>query len=513
MGQRVLLRGARIYSPAAPDATALLMDDGVISWLGADDDAPADVDKTMDLDGALVTPAFVDAHVHVTDTGVTLSGLDLSTARHRRDVYDLVGRHAAGQAPDAVILGHGWDESRWADPTPPTSHELQRAAAGRRVYLSRADVHSCVVSSSLLAAAKPGTAGYDPDGWLTRDSHHEVRAIALASVGATQRRDAQRRALKHAAAMGVAAVHECGGPEISSEDDFTGLLALAGSERLPEVYGYWGELGAAAKARDLGAIGAAGDLFADGALGSRTAHLRQPYTDQPDLCGHGYLTANQVADHLVACTEHELQGGFHAIGDAALATVVAGFALAAGRVGLDRLRQRRHRVEHVEMVDKKLIGGLVEFGVIASVQPVFDWRWGGTDRLYATRLGVDRALAANPFGSMTGVGVTLAFGSDSPVTPVDPWSAVFAAVFHRNPTQRLSVRQAFAAHTRGGWRAVHKDNDGVLAPGAPATLAAWDWDGDLLRGLPVLSDEPGRAAKPRCRLTVLRGAPIHWTSP
>ncbi|GIJ56586.1 amidohydrolase [Virgisporangium aurantiacum] len=512
------MRGARIFSPAAPDATALLMDDGVISWLGADADAPA-ADKTMDLDGALVTPAFVDAHVHVTDTGVTMQGLDLAATRSRADVLDRLARHAAGQAPDAVVLGHGWDESRWPDPTPPRPAELDRAAAGRRVYLSRADVHSCVVSTALLAAANPATPGHDPGGWLTRDAHHEVRAVALGSLGPTQRRDAQRHALKQAARAGVAAVHECGGPEISSEDDFTGLLALAGpdsagTERLPEVYGYWGELGAAKKARDLGALGAAGDLFADGALGSRTAHLREPYTDEPDRCGHGYVTANQVAAHLVECTENELQGGFHAIGDAALATVVAGFALAAGKVGLDRLRARRHRVEHVEMVDKRLIGGLVEFGVIASVQPVFDWRWGGTDRMYATRLGVDRALAANPFGSMAGVGVTLAFGSDSPVTPVDPWSAVYAAVFHRNPTQRLSVRQAFAAHTRGGWRAVHRDAEGVLAPGAPATLAAWDWNGDLLRGLPVFSDDPDAPThdKPRCRLTVLRGTPIHWTS-
>ncbi|WP_203933180.1 amidohydrolase [Virgisporangium ochraceum] len=506
MGQTVLLSNGRVYSPADPDATALLIDDGLITWLGTDDDAPA-ADRTIDLDGALVTPAFVDAHVHVTDTGITLQGLDLAQTRTRGDLLDRLARHAADQAPDAVVLGHGWDESRWPDPTPPTPAELDRAARGRRVYLSRADVHSCVVSSALLRAADPATPGFGTDGWLRRDAHHEVRTIALGSLSATQRRDAQRTALRHAARAGVAAVHECGGPTISSEADFTELLKLGGTDRLPEVHGYWGELGAAAKARDLGAVGAGGDLFADGALGSRTAHLRQPYTDEPATTGHGYLTANQVAAHLVGCTEQDLQGGFHAIGDAALGTVLAGFALAAARVGVDRLRARRHRVEHAELVDKKLIGGLVEFGVVASVQPAFDWRWGGTDRMYAARLGADRALTANPFASMTGVGVTLAFGSDSPVTPIDPWATVYAAVFHRNPTQRLSVRQAFAAHTRGGWRAVHRDADGVLAPGAPATLAAWTYDGDLHRGLPAFTDAP---VKPTCRLTTLRGTVLHW---
>src|SRR5262249_11397857 len=154
------------------------------------------------------------------------------------------------------------------------------------------------------------------------------------------------------------------------------------------VYGYWGELGAVAKARELGATGAGGDLYADGALGSQTAHLRSPYADHADSgCGFGYLTADQVAGHLVACTEAGLQGGFHAIGDRAIGTVLAGFGLAAARVGLARLRDARHRVEHLEILDKALIAGLVEFGVVASVQPAFDRLWGGEDGMYALRLG------------------------------------------------------------------------------------------------------------------------------
>ena len=134
-----------------------------------------------------------------------------------------------------------------------------------------------------------------------------------------------------------------------SEADFTGLLALSAASGLPEVYGYWGELMGAAKARELGAVGAGGDLYADGALGARTAHLREPYLDgDRDGCGHGYLTAEQVRDHLLDCAAHGVQGGFHAIGDAAIATVLAGFAAAArsgwawsgcGRPAPDRARR------------------------------------------------------------------------------------------------------------------------------------------------------------------------------
>jgi predicted amidohydrolase YtcJ len=254
----------------------------------------------------------------------------------------------------------------------------------------------------------------------------------------------------------------------------------------------------------LGAIGAGGDLYADGAIGSRTAHLSVPYEDS-DGCGHGYLTADQVRDHLVDCAAHGMQGGFHAIGDAAVATVLAGFAGAARELGLEAVRAARHRVEHAELLDKALIAGFVEFGVVASVQPAFDRLWGGEGRMYAQRLGVDRSLASNPWGSLHGVGVALAFGSDSPVTPVDPWGAVRAAVSHWNPVQRMGVRAAFAAHTRGGWRAAHRDDHGVLVPGAPATFAVWDVPGELERGLPVLTED---VPLPVCRRTVSRGEVI-----
>lgn len=527
-----LYRNGCVYSPADPYATALLVADGRIAWLGADADAPA-ADGRVDLAGALVTPAFVDAHVHCTDTGVTLLGLDLAGTRSRVEVLDAVAAHAAGLASDAVVVGHGWDESGWAGASPPDAAELDRAAGGRWVYLAQASAHSAVVSGALLSAVPDATtaAGFDASGWLRRDAHHRVREVALGTLTSVRRREAQRAALRRAAASGIAAVHECGGPGVSGEADFADLLALAAAGGLPEVYGYWGELGAVEKARELGAVGAGGDLFVDGALGSWTAHLREPYLDSPGGgCGYGYLDAGQVAAHLVECVRLGMQGGFHAIGDGAVATVLAGFAAAARAVGLERLRAGRHRVEHLELLDGELIRGLVGYGVTASVQPAFDRSWGGSGGMYARRLGVQRALASNPIGALVGVGVALAFGSDSPVTPLDPWGGVRAAMCHHNPVYRISARAAFAAHTRGGWRAVPRGGaggsgygrsevEGVLVPGAPATFAVWDVAGVPVGnapggrgvGLPsLLPDGPGAppAPVPACRRTVVRGRVI-----
>ncbi|MCZ0211047.1 amidohydrolase [Streptomyces sp. UMAF16] len=521
----VLLRRGEVHSPADPFATAMVVEAGHVAWVGSEGaaDAFADgVDEVVDLDGALVTPAFTDAHVHTTATGLALTGLDLSGAPSLEAALARVREFAAARPGDRVLLGHGWDAARWPGGRPPTRAELDEATGGRPLYLSRIDVHSAVVSTALLDLV-PAAVPRD-DAPLTRDAHHVVREAALGAITPAQREEAQRAALAHAAALGIGTVHECGGPKISSEDDFTALLRLAAGSPGPRVVGYWAEQGrdGVAKARELGAAGAAGDLFADGALGSHTACLHEPYADAAHS-GTAYLDADAVAAHVVACTEAGLQAGFHAIGDAAVTAVVEGVRAAAEKVGLARIRAARHRVEHAEMLTPETVAGFAELGLIASVQPAFDALWGGEDGMYARRLGVARARTLNPFAALLRAGVPLAFGSDSPVTPLDPWGTVRAAAFHRTPEHRISVRAAFTAHTRGGWRAVGRDDAGVLVPGAPADYAVWRtdrlvvqapddrvarWSTDPRSGTPGLPDLTPGHDLPVCLRTVVGGRTV-----
>lgn len=517
----VLLRRGEVHSPADPFATAMVVERGQVAWVGSEGaaDAFADgVDEVVDLDGALVTPAFTDAHVHTTATGLALTGLDLSDAPSLEAALSLVRDFAAARPADRVLLGHGWDAARWPGGRPPTRAELDTATGGRPLYLSRIDVHSAVVTTALLDLV-PGLDA--PDSPLTADAHHAVRATALDAITPEQRVEAQRTALAHAASLGVGSVHECAGPEISSEDDFTGLLRLAAEEPGPRVVGYWAEQDVA-KARELGAVGAAGDLFVDGSIGSHTACLHQPYTDAGHT-GIAYLDTDAVAAHVAACTEAGLQAGFHAIGDAAVTAVVDGFRTAAEKVGLGRVRAARHRVEHAELLTPETIAAFAELGLTASVQPAFDALWGGEEGMYAQRLGVERARALNPFAALLRAGVPLAFGSDSPVTPIDPWGTVRAAAFHRTAEHRVSVRAAFTAHTRGGWRAVGRDDAGVLVPGAPADYAVWRtdalvvqapddrvarWSTDPRSGTPGLPDLTPGGDLPVCLRTVVGGRTV-----
>ncbi|WP_097934646.1 amidohydrolase, partial [Streptomyces sp. rh207] len=347
------------------------------------------------------------------------------------------------------------------------------------------------------------------------------------ALPAAQRAAAQRAALDHAASLGIGSVHECGGPEISDEEDFTSLLALAAERPGPRVLGLWAEEIAdekdARRIRELGAIGAAGDLFVDGSLGSHTACLHRPYADDPHT-GTAHLDAARIAAHVTACTEAGLQAGFHAIGDAAVTAVVDGIRAAAGTLGLDRIRAARHRVEHAEMLTPETIAAFAELGLTASVQPAFDTAWGGPEGMYAERLGAERAATLNPYAALLRAGVPLAFGSDSPVTPLDPWGTVRAAAHHRTPQHRISVRAGFTAHTRGGWRAVGRDDAGLLVPGAPADYAVWRtaellvqapddrvarWSTDPRSGTPGLPDLDPGADLPVCLRTVVFGQTVY----
>ncbi len=506
-----LLRNGRIHTGDDPDATAIAIDGSTISWIGGEHAIPVagTPDRVIDLDGALVIPGFVDAHVHTTDAGLAIAGLDLSGARSLAECLTAV-REYAGSHPAAVLWGHGWEESRWPENRPPTRAEIDEAVGNRPTYLSRVDVHSALVSSALADRITDGAglAGWSTTSPVTQLAHAAVRAFARQQLSPAQRATAQLAFLRSAAANGIVEIHECGAGDVTGRADLAALLALDGP--IP-VRGY---LAVAVtdpdEARELlaqsGAHALGGDLVVDGAIGSRTASLSSPYLDATHSRGVRYLTEQQIADHLVACTLAGVQAGFHAIGDDAVSAVAAGLREAGRRLGENatvRLAGCAHRIEHAEMADDDAIAAFATAGMVASMQPLFDDAWGGPDGLYARRLGADRAAAMNPFATMARAGVALAFGSDAPVTAAEPWAAVRAAAHHRTPGSELSARGAFTAHTRGGHRAAGRTDRGIgtITIGAPAHLAIVR-AGELVR--PAADPKVARwSTDPRSRVPLL----------
>ncbi|MET9326868.1 amidohydrolase family protein [Tsukamurella sp. NPDC003166] len=513
-----LLLGGRIYTPTSTSATAIAVENGVIAWIGEDRAARAlhPEAQVTELDGAFVAPAFVDTHVHLTATGLALTGPDLTGG------LDAV-RTTLSATPGDTVIARGWDDTAWDRPLQRTDLDEHRA-----IYAARIDEHSAQASTALraLVPGLEGLAGFSPDGPLTAAAHHAVRAAAIAALTDAQITAAQTTALDAAAAAGIAAVHECGGPEIAGERDFALLR-----ERTHGVLvrRYWGEAARDADhAREIlertGADGLAGDLFVDGSLGSRTALLHRPYADAPST-GVAYLDQETVTAHVLACTEARIQAGFHAIGDAAVARVVAAFEAAVDTFGGPRVASCGHRVEHAEMVSAREARKLGDWGVNASMQPQFDAFWGGADGMYARRLGAERAATLNDFALLARNAVPIAFSSDSPVTPLDPWATLRAATQHHTAGSAVSPRAAFAAATRGAWRAggVRDGVAGTLVPGAPATFAVWDadelvvrapsdavqrWSTDPRAGVAPLPDLAPGARPPRCLRTVVDGRTV-----
>jgi predicted amidohydrolase YtcJ len=477
--------------------------DGRIAWMGDAAQAPS-ADRTIAGEGALLTPAFVDAHVHATATGLALTGLDLHPSLSLAEAVASVADHVG--ARDGIVLGTGWDETPWPERRGLTRHDLDAVVGDRPAYLARVDVHSATVSTALLDRIPgiTGMPGYDADGQLRLDAHHAARRAAYGAVAPDQRRAAQRATLDAAAALGIGCLHEMAGPEVSGAEDLAGLLELAAGAG-PRVIGYWGELaerGGLDVVRELDLAGAGGDLFCDGAFGSHTAALSRPYSDRPDTSGALRFETGQLVDHVRRCTEAGIQAGFHCIGDAAVEQVLGAAGTVVQELGAAAVRACRHRLEHVEMVDAAAVARMRAWGMVASVQPAFDAAWGGDAGMYVERLGTARAAATNPFAGLADAGVALALGSDAPVTPLDPWGGVHAAVDHRTRRSGMRPFDAFDAATHGGWYAARAEHPvGPLSTGAPAHLALWATTDSLSA---VLRDR----GRPSCRLLIVAGEPI-----
>jgi len=184
-----LLVNGRVHSPTHPDATAMAVRGDVVAWLGSDDVGRSQFPgaQVVDLDGGFVAPGFVDSHIHLSATGLTLSGLDLRHATSRAHCVQMVADYAAAH-PGQPVWGHGWDESAWPENTAPSTADLDAVLGDRPAYLSRVDVHSALASTGLRRRVPelPVTAGFAAEQPLAGDAHHLIRAVARGLLTAEQ---------------------------------------------------------------------------------------------------------------------------------------------------------------------------------------------------------------------------------------------------------------------------------------------------------------------------------------
>ena len=523
----MVLRGGKVFvaDSAGTMAQALAIRDGKVVALGRDEDvAPLIGPRTevVELQGKLVTPGFNDAHLHFGAGGLSLLNVQLGGTTSLAQIEERIHAAAAAAKPGEWIMGRGWDQTRlpaselgpdgW-----PRRTVLDRAAPDNPVVLRRVDGHTSWVNAEALRLAgidrnTPSPAGGeivknpetgDPTGILKENAADAMDARVPPPDAARMRRGIDA-ALDMAARVGVTSVQTEVDPA-----ELRVYRALRDSGRLTvRLYGWLPLEGPTIRAfRETGVTAGFGDDwlrlgmvkgYVDGTLGSRTAYMLEPFTDDPSTRGIARYTQARLDSLVAAADAAGLQVILHAIGDG------------ANRMALDAIERaekangttgRRHRIEHAQVLDRADIPRFRQLGVIASMQPTHatsDMRW------VETRIGHDRAVeGAYAWRTLLNAGATVIFGTDFAVEPMNPVEGVYSAVTRQSreepgtpaggwlPEQKLTRAEAIrlytAASAYGEWQEARK---GTLRPGMLADLVVWNDDLLTIPEAQILKAEP-----------------------
>ena len=452
--------------------------------------------RVVDAKGGMVTPGFIDSHVHFVTGGFRLSSVQLRDATTPEEFVRRIRDFAASVPAGTWITGGDWDHELWGGTLPERSW-LDSVTPNHPVWVNRLDGHMALANSAALTAAKvtAGTRdvdggtivrgpGREPTGILKDNAQELVNRVAPNPPEVLQDR-ALDTAMTYVASNGVTSVHNMGSwweLAIFQRAQKAGRLRTRIYAAVPLAT--WEQLRDTVQAHGTGdewlRIGALKG-FVDGSLGSHTAAMLEPFTDAPNDRGLFVNTPEDLYQWTSGADKVQLHVIIHAIGDRAVRTLLDTYERVARENGA---RDRRFRMEHAQHIAPADIPRFGALGVIASMQPyhaIDDGRW--ADRV----IGPERAKGTYAFRSLLDNGATLAFGSDWFVAPPTPLEGIYAAVTRRTlddrnpdgwvPEQKITVEEALRAYTVGSARAsFDEDRKGTLARGKLADVVLIDRD-------------------------------------
>jgi len=512
----------RSATPARVSGIAIFA--GHVLAIGSDDEVltrKGPNTQVIDLHGAFAMPGFNDAHTHMAGAGQQKLTVDLDNVASLATMQEKIRAYVANLAPGAWVLGGGWDHTKWASKTLPTRQDLDAVTGAHPAYLERTDGHIAVVNTAALKLAGIDDTTPDPQGGkIDRDTQGHATGILredparkavetkIPPPDFATRRKALELAIEDALSHGVTSVQD-----FSDWDDWLVLESMEHEGKLPLRFAEW-----VAFDTPVGALEqrrASHDpndpllhltqlkAFMDGSLGSRTAALAAPYSD--DAPNEGIPRFEQDKLNAMAA-ERAAQGfqlGFHAIGDRANEMALDAFA-AAEQAGAPantpplpknpdaeivsvaatspKPRDFRFRIEHAQVVLPDAFQRFRDLGVIASMQPsnlLTDMAWAGQ------RLGPERVKYAYAWKSFLDHGVKLAFGTDYPVESIDPMRGLYSAITRQNeagtqtfePQEKISINEALYAYTQASAFAEFRETSkGRIEPGYLADFVVLDRD-------------------------------------
>ena len=462
--------------------------------------------QIVDLGGHFVMPGFNDAHLHLDDAGTVKLSVDLTGVKSLDEFRERLRKKIDASRAGEWITGGGWDETLWPVKATPTRWDLDEVSNGHPVFLVRIDGHIAVANTRALQLGSITLASRDPQGGhIDRNEAGEptgiLRETAQAAVQQVipkpnhdQRRQGLELALSDLAEHGVTSAQDYSPAwenfQIYEELEKEGKLTARISEWLPfdETVEELTKKRESHPQSDLMLHTGMLKGFMDGSLGSHTAAMLEPYSDDPKNSGLPRYDPAKLNDMTKERVLAGFQIGFHAIGDKGVQMALDAFSEAekAAREGKVKAANGgddyRLRVEHAQVTTPAQIAQFKQLKVIASMQPshlLTDMRWA------QDRLGPKRAATSYAWLAFLNKGVTLAFGTDYPVEPVTPFRGLYAAVTRKSengkqeyfPEQRLTIDQAIAAYTTGSAFAEFEEKDkGKLVPGMLADFVVLDRD-------------------------------------
>lgn len=442
--------------------------------------------RTLDAGGKTIVAGFNDAHVHFTETGAQLSSVDLRDAKTPAEFVARIKAFAAKLPKGRWILGGKWDHENWTPAALPTAAMIDAASPDNPVFIDRLDGHMALANSLAMKLAGIDKTTKDVEGGeIVRDASGNPTGVfkdaamiyvnkVIPAPSWEERLEAAQAATDHAASLGITSVQDMSnGPDVGVYQE----LLRRGTLKT-RVYGC-SPLGDYKRWANTGARYAFGDAmlrvgclkgYADGSLGSTTAWFFEPYLDAPKSVGLASDEVPSMAENILNADKAGLQVRIHAIGDRANATVLDNYANAAKANGD---RDRRFTIEHAQHVRVEDLKRFAGQKVVASMQPfhiIDDGRWAWK------RIDEKRLKGTYAFRTILDSGGVLAFGSDSPVAPLNPLWGVYGAVTRRTlddknpngwiPEQKISVEEAVRAFTWGSAYAEFQENwKGTLEPG------------------------------------------------
>jgi predicted amidohydrolase YtcJ len=496
----LIITHAKIWTvdAAHPEAQAVAILRDRIVAVGTEADVSAwqgPQTKIIDAGGKLVLPGFNDSHVHFVTGGSQLDNVQLNDVTSAREFARRIGERAKTTPKGSWILGGDWDETKWTPAEFPTKELIDPVTNDTPVFVSRYDGHMGLANSAALRAAGITAQTPDPPGGVIvhdakgnptgalKDAAMDLMYKHVPPLSHDQRLHAVKRALAHAASLGVTSVQHMSADfadiavydELRDRGELTARIYVAPSivdfENLTKV-GVRRAFGDAYLR--IGAVKG----FADGSLGSRTAYFFEPFSDTPE--NRGLLSSEMqppaaMRERMLKADAAGIQLCTHAIGDQGISIILDFYADIVKDHGP---ADRRFRIEHAQHMAAKDFDRFAQLGVIASMQPyhaIDDGRWA------EGRIGHDRASRTYAFRTFLDHKVRLAFGTDWDVAPLNPMLGLYAAVTRATldgknpngwfPEQKLTVAEAVEAYTTGSAYAEFQEREkGSITPGKLADM-------------------------------------------